>query len=96
MTAFLRHHVYEVNGATPGALVGTFLFSIAVHEVFIWGAMAGHWRVPWLALISLVQLPLRPLLRLIPKNVLGNFLFWLGLQVGLGCVGILYARDMRR
>ena len=93
---FLRRHVYEPAGATPCALAATFLFSIVLHEVFLWGAMGGRWRAPWLALFSLLQLPLRPLLRAMPKTALGNVIFWAGLSGGLGVISLLYAMDYQR
>jgi hypothetical protein len=78
--------------------VGTFLFSILVHEIFIWGAMGHSWRFPWLGLASLCQLPLRPLLRIIPGikgTSVGNFLFWVMLSTGLAGISLLYAHDMK-
>ena len=59
-----------------------------VHELFMYSAMGGHWRVPWLSLFSLAQFPLRAF-----PQWQGNMFFWLGLSMGLPVISLLYAAD---
>ena len=81
-------------GASPSAsLYATFMTSIVVHEVVIWGIMRPG--MPWLALFSLLQLPLGTIQRIsvIKGKRLGNFILWMGLAVGISLLSALYARD---
>ena len=92
---FLRRHLYAPlkRQGSRTALLVTMAFSIAMHEVFLCAAMGGTWRLPWLAIFSVFQLPLIPLLRLLPPTAASNLFFWAGLSAGLGCIALLYARD---
>jgi len=86
------------SGKACGLLL-TFLFSIAAHELFMWGCMGSQYRVPWLALFSVLQIPLIPLLRVLPglKGMrAGNLFFWFGLSTGMGVIGLCYAYDFHR
>lgn len=76
-------------------MVGRFAFSIAAHEVLLWAAMDNRYKTPWLALASLSQAPLAPLMALkgVKGTRLGSLVFWVGMSVGLGLITTLYARD---
>lgn len=84
---FLHHYVYTplLFCGKPCALCATFILSILYHELLIWGAMGSKWRFPYLALFSVTQLPLIPLMKLFPGlkgKRAGNIFFWLGLSTG--------------
>ena len=59
-----------------GAITLTFLFSILLHELVL-SCVLGMVR-PWLALFSLSQIPLRPLMNtdIMKGRRLGNIVFW--------------------
>jgi sterol O-acyltransferase len=95
---FLLRHVYldamRRRGLGPdAALYLTYLVSIAVHEIILWGAMG--LVTPYLAVLSTAQFPLMSLLRLpaFRGKRLGNMLFWAGLMVGVTGLIVLYARE---
>lgn len=95
---FLRRHIYEPVKTTYGtnlAMTLTFAFSIAAHEILVWAAMGEGYKTPWLALASLCQGPLAPLMsfRFVKGTRLGSLLFWAGMVVGLSLITTLYARD---
>jgi sterol O-acyltransferase len=77
------------------ALGLTFAFSIAVHEAIIFSAL-GRVVTPYLALLSLLQLPLAVLQRArwIKGKRLGNLVLWLGLSLGMATTLILYAKEV--
>ena len=68
-----------------------------MHELLLWAALGRSWRTPWLAIMSLMQLPLMPLLRKVgaKSTRFGNLFFWFGLSTGMGINAVLYARDAR-
>ena len=82
--------------AMIGMTIGlTFAVSIAVHEAIIFSAL-GRVVTPYLALLSLLQLPLAVLQRArwIKGKRLGNIILWLGLSLGLATTLILYAKEV--
>jgi len=95
---FLLRHVYYESMSTYRfsrglALAGTFVFSIVLHEVVLCACL--HKFSPWLAALSLLQLPLMPVMntRHFKNKPLGNIVFWVGIIVGMPMTCVLYARD---
>jgi sterol O-acyltransferase len=97
---WLARHVYldamRQYGAAPNAaLTFTFLVSIVLHEVVIWGVL-GRLTMPWLGLFSLLQLPLGSIQRvaIIKGKRLGNMILWAGLAIGVALIFTLYAKEV--
>eukprot|EP00483_Globobulimina_turgida_P011189 UN11210 len=95
---FLLRHVYYESMSTYKlskgvAMAGTFIFSIALHEVVLCACL--HKFSPWLAFFRLMQLPLMPIMtsRAFKNKPLGNIVFWVGIIVGMPMTMVLYARD---
>eukprot|EP00658_Telonema_sp_P-2_P080805 TRINITY_DN8116_c0_g1_i1.p1 TRINITY_DN8116_c0_g1~~TRINITY_DN8116_c0_g1_i1.p1 ORF type:complete len:391 (-),score=85.80 TRINITY_DN8116_c0_g1_i1:206-1378(-) len=95
---FLLRHVYlslltRHKWGRTTALVFTFLWSIALHELVL-SMVFGMFR-PWLALFSLSQLPLRPLMSAsaFKGKRLGNLVFWYGQALGIPLIMVLYTRE---
>jgi len=97
---WLARHVYldamrQYGAAANAALTFTFLVSIVLHEVVIWGVL-GRVTVPWLGLFSLLQLPLGSIQRvgIIKGKRLGNMILWAGLAIGVALIFTLYAKEV--
>ena len=95
---FLLRHVYYESMSTYKlskgiALAGTFIFSIALHEVVLCACL--HKFSPWLAFMSLLQLPLMPVMKapVFKNKPLGNIVFWVGIIIGMPMTCVLYARE---
>eukprot|EP01084_Bolivina_argentea_P238036 399916_1 len=95
---FLLRHVYYESMSTYKlskgiALAGTFVFSITLHEVVL--TVCLHKFSPWLAFLSLMQLPLMPIMKspAFKNKPLGNIVFWAGIILGMPMTMVLYARD---
>ena len=62
----LHSHVYtpftRLTGGKMSSMVATYLVSIGIHELFVWGAMGRNFKWPWLTIFSLMQIPLLPLM----------------------------------
>lgn len=99
MHHWLGKHVYlsafNRGLSKASALALTFAVSIVVHEVVIW-AVLGRAVVPYLALFSLLQLPLARLQRVsfVKGKRLGNLFLWIGLVLGVSTILVLYAREV--
>ena len=76
------------------ALALTFALSIAIHEAIIFSTL-GRVATPYLALLSLLQLPLAVLQRArwIKGKRLGHLVLWLGLSLGMSTTLVLYAKE---
>ena len=98
--AWLLRHVYQdamrAGVSRRAALVATFATSIVLHEAILWGAFRRP-VFPYLALLSLAQLPLADLMRspALKRRVIGNFFVWSGLIGGVALVTTLYAKELR-
>jgi len=95
---FLLRHVYYESMSTYKlsrnvALAGTFIFSIALHEVVLCACL--HKFSPWLAFMSLLQLPLMPVMKtpIFKNKPLGNIIFWAGIILGMPMTMVFYARE---
>eukprot|EP01083_Nonionella_stella_P102958 293552_1 len=95
---FLLRHVYFESMNTYKfskgmALAGTFVFSIALHEVVLCACL--HQFNPVLALMSMWQLPLIPIMKspVFRHKPLGNIIFWVGIMLGMPMACVLYARE---
>lgn len=78
----------------PVAMVLTFLTSILLHELLLI-ACFGMVR-PWLAIFSLLQLPLLWIMRvstMFKGHRLGNMVFWSGLLLGNCLIFVLYGSE---
>lgn len=66
--------LFHVSRST--AFTATFLFSILLHELVLIGALG--WSFPYLAVFSLLQLPLAKIMQLplFKGKRLGNIIFW--------------------
>lgn len=95
---FLLRHVYYESMSTYKlsrglALVGTFVFSIVLHEVVLCACL--HKFSPWLAGFSVLQIPLMPVMKspAFKNKPLGNIVFWAGIMLGMPMNCVLYARE---
>ena len=95
---FLLRHVHLESQVTLGlnrslSTMVTFLYSIIAHEILFLNTM-GLFR-PYLAFLSLFQLPLWPLMRsqFITNKLLGNVIFWISLMIAWPLMTVLYCRD---
>eukprot|EP00485_Elphidium_margaritaceum_P019612 CAMPEP_0202732294 /NCGR_PEP_ID=MMETSP1385-20130828/187583_1 /ASSEMBLY_ACC=CAM_ASM_000861 /TAXON_ID=933848 /ORGANISM="Elphidium margaritaceum" /LENGTH=412 /DNA_ID=CAMNT_0049398601 /DNA_START=574 /DNA_END=1812 /DNA_ORIENTATION=+ len=95
---FLLRHVYyeSMNSyklSKKVALAGTFAFSIALHEVVL--SACFHRFSPWLAFLSVLQLPLIPVMQspAFKNTNFGNIVFWFGIIIGMPMACVLYARE---
>ena len=54
-----------------------------------------HSFSPWLAIMSLLQLPLMPIMKTkhFKGKPLGNIVFWFGLIIGIPLACVLYSRQ---
>jgi len=96
---WLARHVYldaqrNLGLGRHAALALTFALSIAIHEAIIFSTL-GRVATPYLALLSLLQLPLAVLQRApwIKGKRLGNLVLWLGLSLGMSTTLVLYAKE---
>lgn len=92
---FLLRHVYiasqdVLHFSNTAARNLTFSFSIVLHELVLWGVFG--FISPWLAIFSCFQFPLISLMStsLFKGKRLGNFVFWLGLLLGVPLIAVLY------
>lgn len=71
----------------------TFGVSILVHEIVINGMFG--FISPWLLLFSCFQFPLMSIMRasVFKGKRLGNFVFWIGLILGVPLISVLYSRE---
>jgi hypothetical protein len=95
---FLLRHIYldvmrQYGASASTALYATFLVSIVLHEVVVWG-ITGR-SMPWLGLFSLLQFPLGSIQRIrwIKGKRLGNMILWIGLTVGITLITVLYSKN---
>jgi len=98
---FLHRHIYthameKIGMKQNSALVGTFVFSIALHEIILTGCF--HQFFPVLAFFSLMQLPLYHIMdiKLFKGNRFGNFLVLASLIISFPMLSILYAKGYCR
>jgi len=86
----MNHYKFDRNLAT----VGTFIFSIALHEVVLSACM--HRFTPWLAGLSLFQIPLMPIMKspVFKNKPLGNITFWSSIIFAVPLIIVLYARGI--
>ena len=96
--SFLLRHIYyksmgDYKFDRKWAIAGTFFFSIVFHEIVL--SACTHRFRPWLAIMSLFQLPLMPIMKspLFKDKTLGNLVFWFGFVLGIPMVSVLYARE---
>lgn len=97
---WLARHVYldamrNLGLSKNAALILTFALSIAVHEAILFSTL-GRVVTPYLALLSLCQLPLAQLQRSpwIKGKRLGNYMLWFGLALGSTTTLVLYAKEV--
>ncbi len=95
---FLLRHVHMEAQVTLGmgrsmSTIVTFLYSIIAHEIMLLNTF-GMFR-PYLAFLSLFQIPLWPLMRspLITNKLLGNIFFWISLMTAWPLILVLYSRE---
>eukprot|EP00656_Telonema_subtile_P000499 TRINITY_DN10233_c0_g1_i1.p1 TRINITY_DN10233_c0_g1~~TRINITY_DN10233_c0_g1_i1.p1 ORF type:complete len:390 (-),score=73.64 TRINITY_DN10233_c0_g1_i1:72-1241(-) len=95
---FLLRHVYlplynHYKWPRFLSITATFAYSIFLHELIL--SMVFGMVRPWLALFSLSQIPLRPLMALefIKGKRLGNLVFWYGQGLGIPLIMVLYSRE---
>jgi len=95
---FLLRHVHMETQVTLGlgrsiSTIVTFLYSIIAHEIMFLNTF-GMFR-PYLAFLSLFQIPLWPLMRshLITNKLLGNIFFWISLMTAWPLMTVLYCRE---
>ena len=95
---FLLRHVHMETQVTLGLSRGvstivTFIYSIIAHEILLLNTV-GIFR-PYLAFLSLFQIPLWPLMRshLFTNRLLGNIFFWASLMIAWPLMTVLYCRD---
>jgi sterol O-acyltransferase len=92
---FLHKHIYleciyRYGWTEPWARAVTFLFSAACHEMVL--ASICRNVKPYLLGLMLVQIPLVLLQRLMKKSLIGLYVFWAGMILGLPLLLTMYSK----
>ncbi|KAF8819424.1 acyl-CoA:cholesterol acyltransferase alpha ACAT1-alpha [Cardiosporidium cionae] len=93
---FLLRHIYlepqaKFSWSPRDATVATFLFSALLHEMIL--AVCFRLIRMYMFLMMLLQLPLIAFGKFYRGTVVGNFIFWGGMMLGVPLLAVAYGRE---